>query len=42
MKGGWAELTAEPGPNAEQEEIKRYHFLHRVSALENEEKAQAA
>ena len=22
MKGGWAELTAEAGPNAEQEEIK--------------------
>lgn len=39
MKGGLAELTTELGPNAEQEEIKHNHFLHRVSALGNEGKA---
>lgn len=31
MKGGWAELTAELGPNAEQEEIKHHLFAQTFS-----------
>lgn len=36
MKGGSAELTAEPRPNAEQGEIKHNHFLHRVWAADSQ------